>query len=325
MVPHTKELMAVSILFQITNNKMKTQNRLEKILSSVKNISRKAGRTALDKTAKFCRDNYRTLVLTALTAAWAVGGAGGAYSLDKMMVGEANAGNLKVTHTSYKVTGTSTYLKHIAGATEGWDFGVDSHYVNSPNVLQIYSNNSNCLPDPNLSTDARDYNSITTYNLELASNGFTSPPLIEDFLTFKFDGNDSTNFEWKNIFLGDVNNSETIAKDIKRSIVGEKGIYQMNDLQGTTTGVYDKRKIMFYNYADLNRTGNVDFQDFTIFASVFGKSNVTDPNRFGGDTGKDPNDFSSYADMNRDGAIDNKDLCLFSSEWLFNKEDPNTW
>jgi len=104
---------------------MKTQNkqsRLEKILSSVKN----AGKTVLKETAKFCKDNYKVL---ALTTVWAIGGAGGAYALDKM-VGEAKAGELRALITS-NINSPAIYFDQFSVGTEGFDKDYESN-INKP-------------------------------------------------------------------------------------------------------------------------------------------------------------------------------------------------
>ena len=93
---------------------------------------------------------------------------------------------------------------------------------------------------------------------------------------------DPNNFEWKNIFLGDANNSENIVADVKYLIthggVNAQGFhygdFQLGTLQGTQTGVYDKRKIIIRNHADLNRDGKVSKKDILIGKGVIGKKKM---------------------------------------------------
>lgn len=99
----------------------------------------------------------------------------------------------------------------------------------------------------------------------------------------------------------------------------------MGPLDGTNTGVYDKRKIIIRNHADLNRDRKVDFEDYAVWAGEYGKDNVSDPNRFGSYVGADVNDLGAYADIDRSGNVDVNDLGYVSYEWLWDAQDANTW
>jgi hypothetical protein len=219
-------------------------------------------------------------------------------------------------------------IKHILGAVEGYDSIYDGDYLYSPNTLHIWSNNINC--DCNLFIDARDLNSTTTYNLELFNKGFTKTT-ANNMLRFVM--KDDSNFTWKNIFLGDANGSDNIVADVKY-IVAHGGVYPsgthygdfpLPDLEGSNTGIYDKRKVFFFNHADLNRDRKVDSSDLEIFIENWGGNSTTDPNTFGSYVGSDPNDLGAYSDINRDGKVDMGDFSIFSGEWLWNADDPNTW
>ena len=247
-------------------------------------------------------------------------------------VDEARAGSLKIYNLSSQISGSSMNISHIEGATESFDFGKDASWVNNPtNILQIYSKNPNCLPTTDqVSTDAKDPNSTTTFNNELYNNSFSGS--VDNNLRIRL--MDSSNFEWKNIFLGDANNSENPVADIKFKVYNSGKImggetpyedFQLPNIQRTQPGVYDKRKVMFYNHADLNRDRKVNFQDFTILANEIGKNNISDPNRFGSYVGKNVNDLGAYADINRDGKVDNLDLMVLGNEWLWNANDSSTW
>ncbi len=124
------------------------------------------------------------------------------------LVGGSYGGEIEFRNRGPLQPGSSVYIKHINDSLEG-DDGEDSYYQNSSNPLQIYSVNNNC--DPNkLLCDARGVNSTSDYNLFLSNNGFSG--LINNTLgIYMIDSND---FEWKNIFLGDENDSNNIVLDI---------------------------------------------------------------------------------------------------------------
>ena len=143
---------------------------------------------------------------------------------------------------------------------------------------------------------------------------------------------DNSNIEWKNIFLGGANDSDNIVADVKYLIVngsGGIGTYNLPTLTGNPARVYDKRKIMPKNHADLNRDRKVNLSDYAIFADNFGRTGIV--------KGSDVNDLGAYADLTDaydvngvmtsygDGAVDYKDLSLFVDEWLWDANDPNSW
>jgi len=286
--------------------------RLEKIISSVKSAGKTAG--------KFIKDNAKYAVMIGATALYGLSGE------------TAKGGTLVISNMGSNQSGTDMITQHILGATENYDNGKDARWFNSSNKLQIYSVNNNCLPDTNtLSTDARDQNSTTVFNDELYNNGFSG--VTNNFLRFTMI--DSNDFEWKNMFLGDTNNSESLVGDIKSIIYNSGkikfghpyGDFQLGTLQGSQTGVYDRRKVMFFNHADLNRDKKVDLKDFAILGNVWKDSNEIDPdpNRFGSYVGKDVNDLGAYADIDRNGIVDLEDLGIYCSEYLWDADDPNTW
>lgn len=226
------------------------------------------------------------------------------------------------------------YTKHIEGSLEGLD-GSDAIYNGgNPNTLHIYSNNPLCNPNK-LMLDARGPNSTTIFNIELYNKDFVSS--ADNFLRFNIKNN--SNFEWKNIFLGDANDSNDIIADVKYIISSDGrtyadgtpyGDFQLPNLVNVSAGtIYDKRKIKFFNHADLNRDKKVNFQDFAIFANNWQRTGIV--------KGSDPNSLNDYADIQNtydingvmtsygDGKVDNADLSEFVVEWLWNKDDPNTW
>jgi hypothetical protein len=179
--------------------------------------------------------------------------------------------------------------------------------------------------------DSRGPDSTTTYDLHLKNTGFSGT--ADNMLRFVM--KDDSNFTWKNIFLGDANDSNDIVADIKYVINhgnvypppynSHYGDFPLPDVDGSNVGVYDKRKVFFFNHADLNRDRKVNGLDFAIFAENFGRNNETDPNTFGSYVGSEPNNLGAYADIDRNGRVDYNDLSIFSGEWLWDANDPNTW
>jgi len=250
-----------------------------------------------------------------------------------------NAGIISVNNATNSGVGYGhIYISHEQGATEGDDGNYDALYLESPNPLHIYSHNSYSGLD--YMVDARGPDSTTTYDVHLIMAGW--PPYfegrIDNFLQFRlYNYHDNinyhwnnSNFEWKNIFLGDFNDSNNIIADIKYVINNGSiypsgtryGNFPLPDIEGYKAGVYDKRKVFFFNHADFNRDRRVDGKDFAIWANNFGREN---PNTLGSNVGKDPNDLDAYADIDRSGRVDYNDLSLFSGEWLWDANDPNTW
>jgi hypothetical protein len=235
---------------------------------------------------------------------------------------------LDVYNRSTGVSYSYMIIGHILGATEGDDGNYDARCPPFfPNLLHIYSHNYYSGLD--YMCDARPPNSTTTYNLHLMNIGFSGT--ADNMLRFVMK-NDS-NFTWKNIFLGDANDSNDIVADIKY-VINHGGVYPsgtrygdfpLPDVDGSKTGVYDKRKVFFFNHADLNRDRRVDGKDYAIWARNFGRSEEGDPNTLGSNVGKDPNDLAAYSDIDRSGIVDYNDLSLFSGEWLWDANDPNTW
>jgi len=233
------------------------------------------------------------------------------------------AGNVKGARLDVYNIGVSTdrmKIVHFLGAEEGNDYSYDLPYLEiSWFPIHIYSHNNNGI---DYGVDARPPNSTTTYNLHLKNTGFSGTSSNRlGFVMY-----DSTlDFSWKNIFLGDANDSNDIVADIKYLINNEEGDFYLPDLNGSQTGVYDKRKVFFFNHADLNRDRRVDGKDYAIWANNFGRSEESDPNTFGSNVGKDPNDLDAYSDIDRNGRVDYNDLSFFSGEWLWDANDPNTW
>jgi hypothetical protein len=84
---------------------------------------------------------------------------------------------------------------------------------------------------------------------------------------------------------------------------------QSGSFSGITSGVYDRWRFDFYNYADINRDGKVDFGDCAILAKNYGRTGI--------DCGANPNNLDDYSDIDRTGIVDFNDLRVFSVEWLY--------
>jgi hypothetical protein len=248
-------------------------------------------------------------------------------SLPLIFAGNVKGLRLDVYNRSTGVSYSHMRIVHILGATEGNDYSYDGLCPPFfPNLLHIYSHNDYSGLD--YFVDARGPDSTTTYNLHLMNIGFSGT--ADNMLTFVMKNDD--NFKWKNIFLGDADDSNDIVADIKYIIYNGSvmpppynssyGDFHLPDVDGSKTGVYDKRKVFFLNHADLNRDRKVNGKDFAIWAGNFGRE---DPNTLGSNVGKDPNDLDAYSDINRDNTVDYSDLSLFAYEWLWDANDPNTW
>jgi hypothetical protein len=229
------------------------------------------------------------------------------------LVGNVNASGLWIKNNSNSVSGSSAYIEHVQGATEGYDNNYDAPYNSgNPNPLHFYS----VIPDHKLSLDARGLNSTTPFNLDLYNKGFSGT--ADNFLRFSiYNGNI---FEWKNFFLGDASSSNNIVADIKYLIDNSgdgNGIYNLPVVEGTDTGIYDTRKIMVFNYCDLNRDGKVNLEDFGIFANNWQRTGIA--------KGSNPNALGDYADIDGNGTVEVDDLADFCFEWLWDASDPSTW
>jgi len=119
---------------------------LEKIINSVKETIKDAGKTAIE----FCKDNAKVGILL---------GAGiiGGYALGS---GKAEGGTLEIRNYS-SALGVENYAynKHVSGANEANDI-YDVPYSNSPAKLHIYTHNNLC---GDLYKDTRGLDSITPF------------------------------------------------------------------------------------------------------------------------------------------------------------------
>ncbi len=221
------------------------------------------------------------------------------------LVESANSSGLWIKNNSNVVSGSSVYVENVEGATEGYDNNFDfPYYSGNKNLLHIYSN----IPGHQLMLDTRGPNSTTTFNLDLYNKKFSGT--ADNYLRFSVYNGDI--FEWKNMFLGDENSSDNIVADIKYLInTGSDGlgVFNLQDVDGSQKGIYDQRKILVFNHADLNRDGSVDGLDYEILASNYGRTGV--------DKGSNPNALGDYADINGDGDVDNLDLIPFIENWLW--------
>jgi len=241
--------------------------------------------------------------------------------------------NLRLYNWANGVNGTTMDVKHIAGASDGYEASYDDLYNSgNPNPLHIYSSIYN--PNYDLKTDSRSENHTTNISdpnsfieIKLCNKGFSGS--VDNYLQFIM--LDDSNFFWKNIFFN-INGDK---KDIKY-LLNNGSVYPTGEpyadlfvgtLQGSQTGVYNTGTLESFNYADLNRDGKVNGLDFAVYANEYGKDNndISDPNRFGIYVGADVNDLGAYADIDRSGNVDTSDLGYLAYEWLWDANDPNTW
>ncbi len=262
----------------------------------------------LEKTLESCKRHWKEIVT--------------AIALPFIFEENANGLGFLVFNVSSINGGERVIIKHIEGATEGHD-SKDARYLESPNPLHIYSHNYYSGLDYML--DARPADSTTTYDLHLKNIGFSGA--ADNFLRFLFNDHQTPiEFSWKNIFLGDTNDSNDIVADIKY-LINNGGVdpfygfpcgdFPLPDIDGSKTGVYDKRKVFFFNHTDFNRDRQTNGLDFEIFRENFNRNNETDPNTFGSYVGSDVNDFNAYADIDRNGGVGLEDLEIFKTYFKF--------
>lgn len=85
-----------------------------------------------------------------------------------------------------------------------------------------------------------------------------------------------------------------------------------------TPSIYDKWQKVIANYADISSKisdvnlpdGKVDFKDYAVITSNFGRTDCNSTNK-----------WCDYADLDRNGDVNNLDLRSFNGQWLC---DPNT-
>lgn len=297
---------------------------LLRIFPSFSTSIKDAGKTAINRTAKFCKDNAKSIGYTTAMAGMVYGGAGVAKGCNIRLY---NYGE-----TTKNVGGSSANLKNVQDSNEIYDL-LDIPWAGQPSNpykkwLKVHTQPYGI----ELQTDARPENSTTTFHEKLSitdsvtGSGTPSMPVSNKI---KFQIIDDANLKWKNIIaerygLDDVNNPANIKDnwDVKYKNNQLIVLPSINDL---TTRVYDNILVKEFNHADLNRDRKVNMKDFAVWSNEFGKNNTTDPNRFGSYVGKDVNDLGAYADINRSGIVDSNDLRLFANEWLWDANAPNTW
>ncbi len=277
---------------------MKTQSKLEKIISSVKD----AGKKSLKATKDFLKDNYQSIVLG---TAFAVGGAGGAYVLDKVMVGDVYGMKLEIKHNT-----------NVGGITREaiviLDNDSNSPYLESPPgpVLINYAKNSNNEKLKNITINSQNTEVVKDY-LEGRSVPIGTPQNIR--LRFL----DNTNCEKRNLTLREDPNTPNAdpniydAWELTAGGTGYGGIPLPN-----ITNPEPQRKWLFRsdNYADINFDGKVNNQDLGKLAPYWKT------------TGHGPQDnWANFADITRDGIVDEGDLACLAEQWLWGSNDPNTW
>jgi hypothetical protein len=278
------------------NNNMKT---LEKIANSIKEAGRKSW--------KFVKHNTKIGVMI-------VGLGAGAYSVEEA---HASPGYLTVNNclnSKKRNVNINRNDSFFVGATDGYDNGLDSR-ANSQN--SGYPNFYSDIPGYHLWSDVRPEDSNIPYDLKLSFRGTltTSKP---NWLEFSFPygpdrdyGNLPITFESSRLPFGPV-------VDVKRAIAQNGGVVNLIDVPA---GTYDQwtpygsgeLDIGSRLLADLNDDGKVDFVDYSIQVTDYGKAQ----GQYVGDI-VGPNGVPG-------GYVDGIDLGAFTDSWLADVNDPNSW
>jgi hypothetical protein len=146
---------------------MKEQSKLEKIINSVKETAKKAGKTAID----FCKDNAKTL---SMIGSLAVAG----YFIDKNMDKVYADGDWEVKITNYtpdtSYNFTTLFTRGWSDANEAGDYH-DGHYADGPDtkVLETSSNE----PGFRAAINAKPLNTPES-DIDLATKNYIIGPVV---------------------------------------------------------------------------------------------------------------------------------------------------
>lgn len=236
------------------------------------------------------------------------------FLLPLMIGGSVQGKKIRVSTGLTDVGDSQMKIEHKVGADELYNGSDDSFWSSAPNNpnptwLKVYS-------DPygeELMKDARPEDSVTPYHLKISVVGDPATT----FYSTKFEILDHTNFTWKNLFaeqygLGDVNEPNDIEASYDVKGAANEWL-NGGELTNYSEGIFDNWMVKFYNHADLDRDGDVDFGDYAIWADNYGRADTMPRD--------DVSDIGAYADIDRNGVVDLKDLSDFSSQWLW---DPVT-
>ena len=203
------------------------------------------------------------------------------------------------------VNTSSVYMKHVTGATEGWDNSLDVSYLEGPTPIMDNYSKTTIPGHERLKRDARPPESMTTYTIENSGRGLSGTENADLEFTVETSSGEN-NFENKNI-IG----------VLERHIVPSPSeLYDIKHLANTSTtipievenGLSNTLYVEFYAKSDLNFDGIVNMGDFAILANNWARTGITEYN---------PTTCpGNYADINRDGNIDVDDLAEMCEQWL---------
>ena len=265
------------------------KDRLEKIVSSVKEVGRKSW--------KAVKDNAKILTL------------GTALAFGSVAYGSGNPGFLDIKNclnSSESIINIVRDDVYYPGATDGYDVGMDGRSNNPPDGCSDIR--SNIITDT-LYTDVRAEDSNVPYNLELLFHGTPSDP--NNKLNFSFPYKDyGVIFGDKPIIFASERLPYGSVVDVRRAIDKNCGDVPLIPL-GTNPypAPYDPNATLDIGtrlLADLNDDGKVDNKDFSILGEDWKEgfiqgqyiSDIVGPNGI------------------PDGFVDNYDLEALSQDWL---------
>ncbi|MGB8225551.1 MAG: hypothetical protein WCE45_01605 [Sedimentisphaerales bacterium] len=268
------------------------QGRLEKIVNSAKQV----GRTSW----KFIKNNAKIGIMLA-------GLYGGVYFMNQTtQQADAGAINIKNWSTSSGIYKTEFNARNVAGATEGYDgYPLDSLFLDGPSQpeLQIYSK----IDDQRFSTDSHP---TTTFgwNFDLAVKGTVTD--VNNYFRYKVI--DTNDLFGKTLTMYDKANPGVQYELLMDGAYHNIGLPNLT--HGTGEYAHWRLEIEPNIPGDLNINGKVNFEDYSILAENFSR---TDCNSNNG--------WCSYSDIDKNGTVDYNDLSEFSNNWLWDVNDPNTW
>jgi len=213
------------------------------------------------------------------------------------------ADQLYIEFTDRTIPNSVLTVEHTSGATEGYDNGLDSLFLEFPfpPALDIYSKTNFPYPHDRLGIDSRPPESMTTINAEICGRGLSNP--VDNELSFYIEDIFGENIFDNKVIIADLYNPSG-------ALLGTYDVKYMFETEETipitvNEGLSYYLKIRFYNIEDLNRDRIVNFRDFAEFAEVYGTS------------GHSVNDnWADGADFDHSGCVDTKDLATFVNGWL---------
>lgn len=235
---------------------------------------------------------------------------------------DAQTGKLSIdNHIDAPYTNQTHMTLHRSGALEGID-SYDSPYTALFNPSGIAAKIISKVEAQELDIDQRPENSTSNVNLELSlisSNGqpitINSTNELRCNLPLAGMGYD---FGTKPITIQQYDPDNTSRKyplyDVRRLIAlgSGTGIIPLPQLNGTfnSEDVYAKLRLRFDRHsADLNDSGQVNWADFSVFASHWLDSNCNVENA-----------YCDGADLDQNGQVNWADFSIFASQWLYGSE-----